>query len=143
MNNKYDRDSTHDEMKSNGYFMTGEGLWASKELFSDEELAELGEISFEDMKPNKSVKLVLLKNGDLLLTELVESTYGEEVTLIDPKMVISRSSATSDGNVTTTIQYSQWMSLSAERKFKVNKNFIATVTEPIQSLYDSYLEGDF
>lgn len=139
MNNKYDREPTYDEMVANGYTMTGEGMWIPELTGID----DTDEICFEDMKPNKSVKLVLLQNGELLLTEFLESTLGDEVTLVDPKVVISRSSATADGNVTTTIQYSQWMALSAEREFKVNRNFIATVSDPIQSLYDSYLEGDF
>lgn len=147
MNNKYDREPTHDEMKELGYVMTADGFWMNKEVFSDDELVELGytdtEIEFDDMRPDSSVKLVLLKSGELLLTKYQEYTYSNKVKLTGPKVVISRSSASADGNVTTTIQYSQWMALSASEEFEVSSDYIVTVTDPIQSLYDSYLEGEF
>lgn len=136
MNNNYDRDEvkSHSEMVAAGYEMTGDGFWVPNE--------ENGDIEFEDMRPDHSIKLVLLKSGELLLTKYEEYTYSNSVKLSSPKVVISRSSATADGNVTTTIQYSQWMGLSSDEDFIVQRDFIVTVSNPIQSLYDSYLEGE-
>ena len=127
--------NNYDEMVSAGYEMSGEGFWIPSENSG-------GDINFDDEQTD-DVKLVLLKNGDLLLTKVREVMGGDSIIFDDPKLVISRSAASADGNVTTTIQYSEWMSLSSSREFSVRRDFIATMSTPIKSLYDSYVEGKF
>jgi len=132
MNNNYDRGeqkptpTTADEILQSRYGVTEGDV----------------EITFEDPRP-EPIKLVLLKSGELLLTKYQEYVGSDRVVLSDPKVVISRSSAADDGAVTTTISYSNWMALSADTTFNVSADAIVTVTDPVQSLYDSYLEGEF
>jgi len=134
MNNKYDRDEvpkTHDEMREAGYEMTGDGFWipGQEEGIIEVAAAELGD----------SVKLLLLLNGEQVITQLIETIGSDTYTLRDPREVRLQSSSSDGETVTSTIGYSDWFPLSADREIKLAKSFVVSITRPLDSLLDSYI----
>ena len=98
-----------------------------------------------DMMSNNDpvVKLVLLKNSETLLSEVRESIDGSTYQLVDPRVVLLQASKpTEDGNSTsTTISYTDWMPLSESRTFTVSGDFVVLVTDPVESLVQSYTQA--
>lgn len=135
MNNKYDRDEapkTHDEMVQAGYEMTGDGFWIPQE--EGEGVIEVAPAELAD-----SVKLLLLLNGEQVITQLIDTIGSENYTLCDPREVRLQSSSSDGETVTSTIGYSDWFPLSADREIKLAKSFVVSITRPLDSLLESYL----
>lgn len=135
MNNNYDRGEeapkTYDEMVEAGYEMTGDGFWIPKE----EEGVVV--VSGEDLQA--SVKLLLLLNGEQVLTQLIEHDYSDTYTLRDPREVRLQSTSSDGESVTSTIGYSDWFPLSKDREIKLTKSFVVSITSPLDSLLESYI----
>lgn len=135
MNNNYDRGEeapkTYDEMVEAGYEMTGDGFWIPKE----EEGTVV--VSGEDLQA--SVKLLLLLNGEQVLTQLIEHDYSDTYTLRDPREVRLQSTSSDGESVTSTIGYSDWFPLSKDREIKLTKSFVVSITSPLDSLLESYI----
>ena len=132
MNNNYDRDEpkTHEEMVKEGYEMTGDGFWVPAEDDVVEVTgAELG----------ATVKLLLLLNGEQVITQLIETMGSDTYTLRDPREVRLQSSSSDGDTVTSTIGYSDWFPLSADREIKLAKSYVVSVTRPLESLMESYV----
>ena len=89
------------------------------------------------------VKLVLLKNKETIISEVIESIDGSTYQLVDPRVVLLQASRpTEDGNSTsTTISYTDWMPLSESRTFTVSGDFVVLVTDPVESLVQSYTQA--
>ena len=135
MNNKYDRDEvpkTHEEMVQAGYEMTGDGFWVPKE--ESEGVIEVAPAELAD-----SVKLLLLLNGEQVITQLIDTIGSDNYTLRDPREVRLQSSSSDGETVTSTIGYSDWFPLSADREIKLAKSFVVSITRPLDSLLDSYI----
>lgn len=136
MNNKYDREPTHQEWRDAGYEMTADGFWMEREHFTDDEIAMLSE------NPEPNIKLILLLSGETLLAEFVSyegrlNTY----TLRDPKITMVQSSSGDGETVQTTIAFSDWMPLSKTRDFDVSKSYIVNISDPLDSLVQSYINN--
>ena len=89
------------------------------------------------------VKLVVLKTNETILSEVRESLDGSTIELIDPRVVILQAARPSeDGESTTTsISYTDWLPLSKERNFVMSKDHVVLITEPIESLTQSYTQA--
>ena len=89
------------------------------------------------------VKLVLLKNKETIISEVIESIDGSTYQLVDPRVVLLQASRpTEDGNSTsTTISYTDWMPLSESRTFTIPGDFVVLVTDPVESLVQSYTQA--
>ena len=96
--------------------------------------------SIDIMKAEPSVKLVLLKSNETLISEVHESLDGSTIELIDPRVVLLQAARPSeDGESTTTsISYTDWLPLSKDRNFTMSMDNVILVTEPIESLTQSY-----
>ena len=134
MNNDYDRESaptekTHQEMLDDGYYMTGDGVWMPG---PEDETSTVVDIT-EDSTP--AVKMLSFRTGEVVITELSETLYSDTYVLSNPRVVFIDST----GESSTTVSFSDWMPLANTRKFTVNKDYIVCVTEPLDSLVDSYL----
>jgi len=99
----------------------------------------LCEVDITEASP--AVKLVMFINGEEVICELTESFDGTTYKLNKPLRVMVQATS-SDGNErTSTIAFSDWMPLSEDRTITVNRSFIATITNPIESLITSYRNG--
>ena len=136
MNNKYDRDEapkTYDEMVAAGYEMTGEGVWMPRE--------EAGSFEVLITEAEPAVKLVMFINGEEVIAEVQESFAGDTYTLINPLRVMVQSTSADGDERTSTVAFTDWMPLSDDRSITVNRSFVATITNPIESLIASYRNG--
>lgn len=90
-----------------------------------------------------TVKLIVFLNGEQVLAEISESMDGKSITLVNPigVMVSSVEDPNGDGEYKTTVSYGSWLPLAAERNIVVERSSIITITDPIESLVESYL-GD-
>ena len=134
MNNNYDRGDepkTHEEMVQAGYEMTGDGFWVPVE---DGGIIEVSAAEIGD-----SVKLLLLLNGEQVITQLIETMGSDSYTLRDPREVRLQSTSSDGESVTSTIGYSDWFPLSADREIKLAKSYVVSVTRPLESLLESYV----
>ena len=89
------------------------------------------------------VKLVLLKNNDTIIAEVRESIDGSSVQLIDPRVVLLQAARPSDDGQTTTtaISYTDWLPLSESRNFTIDGDYVVLITDPIESLVQSYTQA--
>ena len=96
--------------------------------------------SIDLMKAEPSVKLVVLKSNETIISEVRESLDGSTIHLIDPRVVLLQAARPSaDGESTTTsISYTDWLPLSKDRNFVMSMDNVILVTEPIESLTQSY-----
>ena len=124
MNNDYDRDSTSPA----GTNEAAELMTESIDLMSN---------------PDLVVKLVLLKNNDTIIAEVRESIDGSSVQLIDPRVVLLQAARPSDDGQTTTtaISYTDWLPLSESRNFTIDGDYVVLITDPIESLVQSYTQA--
>ena len=89
------------------------------------------------------VKLVLLKNNETIIAEVRESIDGSSVQLIDPRVVLLQAARPSDDGQTTTtaISYTDWLPLSESRNFTIAGDYVVLITDPIESLVQSYTQA--
>ena len=89
------------------------------------------------------VKLVLLKNNDTIIAEVRESIDGSSVQLIDTRVVLLQAARPSDDGQTTTtaISYTDWLPLSESRNFTIDGDYVVLITDPIESLVQSYTQA--
>lgn len=124
MNNDYDRD----EIPPKG----------------STEAAELMNESIDLMiTPDAPVKLVVLKSNETIISEVRDSIDGSTIDLIDPRVVILQAARPSDDGETTTtaISYTDWLPLSESRTFTIRTDYVVLVTDPIESLVQSYTQA--
>ena len=95
-----------------------------------------------------TVKLMLLKTGDTLISDAKEVVSGEDVRgdlLTQPHYVrtqektVLTESETGKSNYELDIVLSPWMILSSDSDFVVTYDYIATICEPIPAVKDMYL----
>ena len=124
MNNDYDRDST----SPTGSTGAVELMTQSIDLMSN---------------TDPVVKLVLLKNNETIIAEVRESIDGSSVQLIDPRVVLLQAARPSDDGQTTTtaISYTDWLPLSESRNFTIDGDYVVLITDPIESLVQSYTQA--
>lgn len=134
MNNNYDRDEapkTYDEMREAGYEMTADGFWVPSEGES---------MTLDPEELVTATKLLLLITGEQVLAQVEETMDGDTITLVDPREV-RLEGTTSDGEKSTSsISYSTWLPLSQARRITIKASYVVTITDPIPSLVDSYLQ---
>jgi len=124
MNNDYDRDP-----------ISPTGSTGAVELMTE---------SIDLMSNNDPVvKLVLLKNNETIIAEVRESIDGSSVQLIDPRVVLLQAARPSDDGQTTTtaISYTDWLPLSESRNFTIDGDYVVLITDPIESLVQSYTQA--
>jgi len=96
-----------------------------------------------------SIKLVLLKSGEQVISEMKELVSGEKVhgyVLVNPHKVQSNraivlteeDSVVQDRNIEITL--SQWILLTDEREILIPKDWIVTIVEPLKSIVEMYQE---
>lgn len=124
MNNDYDRDEIPPK--------------------SSTEAAELMTESIDLMiTPDAPVKLVVLKSNETIISEVRDSIDGSTIDLIDPRVVILQAARPSDDgeSTTTAISYTDWLPLSESRTFTIRTDYVVLVTDPIESLVQSYTQA--
>ena len=95
-----------------------------------------------------TVKLILLKTGETLITDAKEVVDGENVrgylfskphyVRTQEKTVLTESD-TGKSNYELDVVLSPWMILSSDQDYIVSFDYVATVCEPISSVKDMYL----
>ena len=86
-----------------------------------------------------SVGLFLLNTGETVIAQFTQSLSGLTYFFTDPRIVAIQSSVEDESTTQTTIVYSDWMPLSANREFTVSGEWIVCRTVPLDSLVQSYL----
>ena len=88
-------------------------------------------------------KLLLLESGQTIICELASTLEGDSYKLIDPRVVMIQSARSiDDGESTeTTISYTDWMPLSSVREFTLSTRYVVLVTEPLDTLVESYMRA--
>ena len=96
-----------------------------------------------------SIKVVLLKTGEKIITDIKELVFEEKTNgylLKDPvkiekvsRFVLSESMDYNEGN-DITIQLSPWMEFTEEREIPVNLETVIAIVEPLNDLKELYLE---
>lgn len=96
-----------------------------------------------------SIKVVLLKTGEKIITDIKELVFEEKTNvylLKDPvkiekvsKFVLSES-MNYDGDNDITIQLSPWIEFTEEREIPVNLETVIAIVEPLNGLKELYLE---
>lgn len=86
-----------------------------------------------------ATKLLLLLNGDEIISQVETSMDGESYTLTDPRIVKVEGTTVDGDNVSTSIAYSTWLPLSGTRRITVKSSFFVCVTEPMPSLVENYI----
>ncbi len=124
MNNDYDRD----ENSPKGSTEAAELMTETIDLMST---------------PDMAVKLVVLKSNETIIAEVRDSIDGSTIDLIDPRVVILQAARPSDDgeSTTTAISYTDWLPLSESRTFTIRTDYVVLVTNPIESLVQSYTQA--
>ena len=93
-----------------------------------------------ELDTTPATKLLLLESGQTIICELGASLDETSYNLIDPRVVMIQSARSiDDGESTeTTISYSDWMPLADTREFSLSTKYVVLVTDPIESLVESY-----
>ena len=111
---------------------------------------EISPVDISD--PTPSVKLLLLKSGETIISFVEESMCGTKVKLKNPRIVAFMP----PGSITTlpplcstasdlslsSLRLYLWMPLAKTRTFDIRMDYIVTSTDPLDSLIESYLESD-
>jgi len=96
-----------------------------------------------------SVKLVLLKSGEQVISDVKQIFSGEKVNgfLFENPLVVHTDVGnlllTEDGVQTPDklgVRLESWIALSAEKKMVVSKDWIVTYVDPIKELLEMYEE---
>lgn len=87
-----------------------------------------------------AIKLLLLESGQTIIAGVTTNLEGDTYNLVDPRVVMIQSArSTEDGEGTeTTVQYTDWMPLASSREFSLSARYVVLVTEPIETLVESY-----
>lgn len=94
-----------------------------------------------------AVKLLLLKTGEVLITDAKEVVQEEQVRgylLTQPQIVRSEEktvlmeSDTKNANYELDIILTPWMILSSDKEFVVTTDIVATICEPITGIREMY-----
>ena len=95
-----------------------------------------------------TIKLILLRSGEDIITDVKEMLVGEENNsrvvgyfLTQPHIVKIKNPNTSDGNKTSfDITLYPWMPLSKDKTILIPSDWAVTMTEPIDKLKEMYTE---
>lgn len=131
MNNDYDRG---DEQPR--YTMSSFNEDLRKMVGADIDIAD---DVIEPAEPK--VGLFLLVDGTTVVSQYSESIYGDTYILDEPLTATIESSSMVEGTFSSSVAYDHWMPLSKVRKFVVAKNKVITVTEPLDTLTESYMRN--
>ena len=88
--------------------------------------------------PVPTVKLLLLESGETVISVVSESICGTKLTLQNPRTVFIQSSEENN----TTVLFGDWMPLASTRSFDIRMDYVVTLTDPLDSLVESYLENN-
>jgi len=100
-------------------------------------------------KRKMSIKLILLKTGETIITGIKELVSDETVVgylLINPHIVETKEkvvlteSESGKSNYEIDVVLTPWFILSKDKQFIVQKDYIATICDPIQSVETMYTE---
>jgi len=120
MNNDYDRgEEPRYTMTSFNKGMSAVDLWKNSAI---------------SMAP--SVKLLLLKSGETVISVVEESLCRTKLTLKNPRTVFIEAA----GENNTTVMFGDWMPLAQNRTFDIRTDYVVTSVEPLDSLTESYWE---
>jgi len=95
-----------------------------------------------------TVKLVLLKTGETLISDVKEVLSGEDVRgylfnkphyVRTQEKTMLTESETGKSNYELDVVLSPWMILSSDKDYIVSFDYVATICEPISSVRDMYL----
>jgi len=96
-----------------------------------------------------SIKVVLLKTGEKIITDIKELVLEEKVTgyLLKTPVKIERvsrivlsESENYDDNGSLTVQMSPWIEFTEEKEIPVNIDTVVAIVEPLENLKELYLE---
>ncbi len=100
-----------------------------------------------------SIKLILLKSGDQLISDAKELVMGEDEAkqkivgylLNNPFKIVSQrplllTEEENNTDASVEITLSPWILLSADKEVLVPRHQVVTIVEPIDSLKEMYLE---
>ena len=92
-----------------------------------------------------SVKLVLLRSGEDIITDIQEMVVDEKVVgyfLDCPHRIKLISDAPKSGNTKyrSRIQILPWMPLSKNRTIPIPSDWVVTITEPVDNLRELFVE---
>lgn len=92
-----------------------------------------------------TVKLVLLKSGEDIITDIQEMVVDEKVVgyfLDCPHRIKLISDAPKSGNTKyrSRIQILPWMPLSKNRTIPIPSDWVVTITEPVDNLRELFVE---
>ena len=87
-----------------------------------------------------AAKLLLLESGQTIIAGVTTTIEGDVYNLVDPRVVMIQSArSTEDGEGTeTTVSYTDWMPLANSREFALSSKYVVLVTDPIETLVESY-----
>lgn len=97
-----------------------------------------------------TVKLILTRNGENLIADVQEMVIGEEPDhrvigyyLTKPCVMMLNPDSDQKSNTSNklNIKLYPWMPLSKDEKIPVVTDWVITLTEPIDSLKESYVKG--
>lgn len=96
-----------------------------------------------ELDTTPAAKLLLLESGQTIICELASSLDESSYRLIDPRVVMIQAARPIDGgeSTETTVSYTDWMPLSSSREFTLSAKYVVLVTDPLDSLVDSYLRA--
>ena len=95
-----------------------------------------------------TVKLILLKTGETLISDAKEVVQEENVRgylLENPQIVrtqeksILMESDTKNSNYELDVILTPWMIISSDKQFVVSSDYVATICEPISSIKEMFL----
>jgi len=93
-----------------------------------------------------AVKLVLLKSGEDVITDVKEMIVNEKVVgyfFNKPCVVKFKNTpeVTVDGKASVNVDIVPWITLSKDRQIPVTADWIITIVEPIESLVEMYVNN--
>ncbi len=97
---------------------------------------EISPVDISD--PTPTVKLLLLKSGETIVSCVEESMCGTKLALKNPRTVFIEAA----GENNTTVVFGDWMPLAQNRTFDIRTDYVVTSVEPLDSLTESYWENN-
>ena len=88
--------------------------------------------------PVPTVRLLLLKSGETVISIVNFSFDDTKITLVNPRTVFIE--AAGDNN--TTVLFGDWMPLAQNRTFDIRTDYVVTSVEPLDSLTEGYWENN-
>ena len=95
-------------------------------------------VEFSEETMSTSTRLLLLKSGETIVSGVRESMCGNKLTLKNPRTV----SIDDVSETNTTVTFGDWMPLAQNRTFDISADYVVTSVEPLDSLFESYLENN-